>query len=85
MDALNAVIGESRHPVKAFISSREDRDLSERYSIGEHLKVTALKNQEDIERFVLQKMDQSLYCQRRMQRHVREKVFQTFREKSDGM
>lgn len=85
MNMLDELIRKADHPVKLFIASREDEDLAERYSRGDHLKVSASRNQGDIEKFVLEKMQTSSYCRVRMHESVRRQVFKTFREKSVGM
>lgn len=85
MDILGVTMQKAKNPVKLFIASREHEDIAERYSHGGHLKVTASRNQGDIETFVSTEMESSRYCRNRMRESVRQKVFETFREKSDGM
>lgn len=52
VDALNDIVADSTGLVKVFISSREEGDL--RLSIQDHtgVQVTALENNEDIQKFV---------------------------------
>lgn len=52
VDALSDIVADSTGLVKVFISSREEGDL--RLSIQDHIgvQVTALKNNEDIQKFV---------------------------------
>jgi hypothetical protein len=85
IDILDATMRKSGHPVKIFIASREHDDIALRYSSGDHLKVTAARNQSDIEKFVSDRMLSSRYCRTRMSKTLREQVLTAFQTKSQGM
>lgn len=83
MDVLDAILAKSSHSVKIFIASRKDQDIKDHYRTG--LEVTADDNQADIEKFVIDKMEQSDFCRKKMSAHVRQEVLRTFHDKSQGM
>lgn len=85
MDTLDLIVEKSSRPLKIYIASRRDQDLRERYEIRDHLEVTANDNQSDIEKFVLNKLDQSPFCRTKMTDQVRKQILQTFQSKSQGM
>ncbi|KAH8737409.1 hypothetical protein BGZ61DRAFT_15456 [Ilyonectria robusta] len=85
MDTLDLIVEKSSRPLKIYIASRRDQDLRERYEIRDHLEVTANDNQSDIEKFVLNKLDQSPFCRTKMTDQVRKQILQTFHSKSQGM
>lgn len=85
MDVLDDVTARARRPVKIYIASRQDQDLRDRYESRGHLEVTANDNQADIEKFVLDKLEQSAFCQTKMTSKVRQEVLRVFQDKSQGM
>ncbi|KAF5011288.1 hypothetical protein FDECE_2588 [Fusarium decemcellulare] len=85
MDLLDEIIEKFEQSVKVYIASRTDQDLRKRYHEGTHLEVTANDNQADIEKFVLDKMEQSEFCRNKLSRKVRSKILRTFQDKSQGM
>ncbi|KAH9889111.1 hypothetical protein F4778DRAFT_753995 [Xylariomycetidae sp. FL2044] len=85
MEALDKVITGSKSVVKVYIASRDDRDIKEMYGERNHLRISATDNQEDIERFVVDKMERSAWCRENMTTELRAEVIGVFRTKSQGM
>ncbi|KAG4264834.1 hypothetical protein FPRO03_00118 [Fusarium proliferatum] len=85
MDLLDEMIEKFEQSVKIYIASRTDQDLRNRYHNGTYLEVTANDNQADIEKYILKKMEQSNFCQKRLYPKLRRKILRTFQEKSQGM
>ncbi|KAF5624688.1 ankyrin repeat-containing protein [Fusarium tjaetaba] len=85
MDLLDEMMAKFEQSIKIYIASRTDQDLRKRYHKGTHLEVTANDNQADIEKFVLNKMDQSEFCRNRLSQKLRNKILRTFQDKSQGM
>lgn len=85
MDTLDDIVTKATRPVKIYIASRQDQDLRDRYQTRGHLEVTANDNQSDIEKFVLNKMEQSEFCRTKMTSKIRQEVLRTFFDKSQGM
>lgn len=85
MDTLDDIVTKAMQNVKVYIASRQDQDLRDRYQTRGHLEVTANDNQSDIEKFVLNKMEQSEFCRTKLTKKIRQEVLRTFQEKSQGM
>ncbi|KAF5713143.1 ankyrin repeat-containing protein [Fusarium globosum] len=85
MDLLDEMVEKFEQSVKIYIASRTDQDLRNRYHNGTYLEVTANDNQADIEKYILKKMEQSNFCQKRLYPKLRRKILRTFQEKSQGM
>ena len=85
LDALEELRAESPGLVKVFVSSREHVDLMEFYERNKKIKIEACQNQDDIEKFVLSRMQKSKWCRDMMSPALRQKVLAVFQEKSQGM
>jgi hypothetical protein len=85
MDILDDLLKKSPHTVKLYIASRTDADLRERYQHERSLEITADDNRDDIEKYVMEKLENSEFCRTKLVPAVRQKVLSTFREKSQGM
>jgi hypothetical protein len=82
LDSLSATVDSL---LKIFIASRNDTDLTDKYTKGCHIEVGCSDNGDDIMKFVDSRLRQDRWCQRHMHGHVREHVLDTFRRKSSGM
>ncbi|KAI9162873.1 Vegetative incompatibility protein [Paramyrothecium foliicola] len=85
MDLLDDMIERSPQPLKVYIASRTDQDLRKRYHKTHNLEVTASDNSADIEKYLLNKLEQSEFCRTKLAPKVRNKVLSTFNDKSQGM
>lgn len=85
MDVLDLVVEKTKQPVKIFIASRQDQDLKDRYKSRGYLEITAKDNQDDIEKFLLSKLEQSTFCRTKMSTQAREEILKVFQTKSQGM
>ena len=85
MDILDQMAADQPQLVKMYIASRKDDDLRKRYSGKELLEVAADDIQDDIERFVTEKMEKMELGEFKMSPKVRLKVLNTVHEKSQGM
>ncbi|KAF9760747.1 hypothetical protein IL306_004140 [Fusarium sp. DS 682] len=85
MDLLEEMLEKFDQSIKVYIASRKATDLTKRYQKGDHLEVSANDNQADIERFVLDKMNQSEFCRTNLSPKLRDQILRTFHDKSQGM
>ena len=64
LEALHSIIRESNNVVRVFISSRDDHDLVYRLAQTPNLYIRAADNMEDIEKFVISRVEEAIIKQR---------------------
>ncbi|KAK7753946.1 hypothetical protein SLS62_004044 [Diatrype stigma] len=85
LDAIDELVRRNPHSLKLFIASREDDDIKDRYSSSSNLRIAAHNNQEDIERFVVSKIEAHKRFSGSLSSGVRGEILSTFARKSQGM
>jgi hypothetical protein len=89
LDIFDNLVKSSSKPVKFFISSRPDGDISYRFHGGPNIELSARDNTADIEKFVCSRIDSHDYWgkgkRKEMSPSLRGRVVQTLQERSDGM
>lgn len=81
---LTELMEKSENPIKIFISSRPDRDYLEAFEDEATITVDASNQQEDIERFLAEKLYTTKFFQQRSQ-IIQSKITDVFAARSCGM
>lgn len=81
IDALNRLVKEVSG-LKVLISSRRDDDLRRKLQDGAKLEIDATKNQDDIQKFVLTKLNER---HKPFSTELQNDIINTLHEKSHGM
>jgi NACHT domain len=85
IDFFNHLINKSQH-LKIFISSRRDDDIKRQLEKEANVGIEATDNENDISKFVAEKIDQGQKRRRRaISEGLRNEIIQTLLEKSQGM
>ena len=86
IQVLHDLVRDSSKPVKIFISSREDEDISFRFNEGPNVGIRADDNQDDIVAFVNEKIEKNEKQRRRpLTIQTKGEIIQVIREQSKGM
>lgn len=87
IDILVELVNRAKNPVKLFISSRREQDIVNRLPVGNVIEIDAPDNQEDIQKFVEQKIGEIEKMGRwiSISQDLVNRVKDTLCSKSDGM
>lgn len=86
VDILDMLVSQSPNLVKIFLSSRPDPDIKHRFEGGPNMEIKATDNQNDISKFVVDKMDNSPpYWRSQIGPDLRKEICETLVDKSEGM
>lgn len=84
IDTLELLVSQSERPLKVFISSRPDADIRARFLSQPNIEIQADDNQNDIEKFVNEKIVKHLYWAT-MSDALRNDISKTLLQKAQGM
>jgi hypothetical protein len=85
LKSFDKLVERSSKPVKIFISSRRDRDISDRFCGGPNVEISARDNQDDIATFVRTRIEEDDRWASRMSSDLRRDIAKTLLRKSKGM
>ncbi|KAI1314158.1 hypothetical protein F5Y03DRAFT_389634 [Xylaria venustula] len=84
LEVVEYLISRSENGLKVFISSRPDRDIKDRFLKTPNIEVQATDNEEDIDKFVREKIVQHGNW-RNMSQDLRDSIVEKLHAKSQGM
>lgn len=85
LQAFDELVKCNPHSLKIFVASREDEDIRDQYFQESNLRVSAVNNQADIERFVVSRIVSNKRFNGNLSEGVRGEILSTFSKKSQGM
>ena len=83
IDILHQLVDKSPKPLKIFISSRRDRDITHCFEKGPNLYIRAADNRDDIALFVNNEVGK--FWQEEIKSELKQLICDTLVEKSEGM
>lgn len=83
IDILHKLVDKSPKPLKVFISSRRDRDITHCFEKGPNLYIRAVDNRDDIALFVNNEVGK--FWQEEIKSELKQLICDTLVEKSEGM
>ncbi len=85
VDMLDGLTRAASKPVKIFISSRQDRDIVERFDGGPNVAITATDNADDIAKYVEAELARQPQWTKKFSKALRDDIVRILCEKSQGM
>ncbi len=89
LEALDKIIQDSSNVVNVFVSSRDDNDIVCRLRESSNVIIHASDNSQDIERFIVSHVDQSIRNKRllsgRVSKELKEQIIHVLTQKAQGM